>query len=150
IDLQPFLGMNAGNGSHGRSLVAHVQGDEFWLLAHGWLQRLELRLGDPNGPRAVALWRKPLSLGSPLHVSQVEESPNGSSLYLVTQPLNRPICLSSAIDPDAQDDEASGEDNRLRWQRQLGFVCQGDPVVLGTGTAEAEVVALDQSSGFFR
>ena len=50
-----------------RALVAHVQGDDLWVLASGRLQRLEVRLNQRVGPQIVGRWKMPLELGSPLH-----------------------------------------------------------------------------------
>ena len=36
------------------------------------------------------------------------------------------------------------ESGQIRWQRQLGLVCRGDPHVFGSGVA-----ALDQAGGVF-
>jgi hypothetical protein len=60
----------------------------------------------------------------------------GSTLFLVTQPAGRAICLATAID------SATGH---IRWQRQLGLLCQDEPIVLGK-----ELLALDQGGGLFR
>jgi outer membrane protein assembly factor BamB len=145
IDLAELLGGPAAEVSRERSMVAHVQGDEFWVLAQGQFQRLALGLSGKKGPRASPLWESPLRLGSPLHGPQVLDGPLGQSLYLLTQPLKRPVHLATAIDPEAMPDATAEQDPRILWQRQLGMVCQGEPVVLGN-----EVVAIDQGCGLFR
>ncbi len=128
-----------------RSLVAHVQGDDLWVLAHGRLQRLEMRLGQRAGPQILARWKKPLELGWPLHAEQVRESPEGATLHLVTEePMGRPMVLATAIDPEATENADVG-DARVRWQRQLGMVCQGQLIELA-----GEVLAVDRAGGLFR
>src|SRR5258708_22819693 len=96
IDLTGMLGSGL-DLRRSRSLVADVQGDDLWLLAYGRLQRLELRLNQRLGRQPVPRWKSPLELGSPLHAEQVREGPDGTTLYLVTQGLTRPVCLVTAI-----------------------------------------------------
>jgi outer membrane protein assembly factor BamB len=145
IDLTALLGAQHSGVSRDRAMVAHVQGDEFWVLSQGQLQRLALGLSRKEGPRADPLWKKPLGLGSPLCGPQVLEGPTGQLLYLVTQPVKRPVCLVTAVDPDGMPDETVDHDPRTRWQRQLGLVCQDELLELGN-----EVLAIDQGSGLFR
>jgi len=87
----------------------------------------------------------PLPLGSPLQEPQLLDGPVAQSLYLLTQPLKRPVHLATAIDPEAMPDPTAEYDPRILWQRQLGMVCQGELVVLGN-----EVVTIDQGGGLFR
>jgi outer membrane protein assembly factor BamB len=148
IDLAGLLGMPPGkevSRERARALVAHAQGDDLWVLAYGRLQHLTLGLVRRSGPSPLALWDRPLVLGSPLHGPQVLESPGGLTLYLVTRPLSRPVCLVTAVDPEAPAPAGRGRDPRILWQRQLGMVCQGAPVVLG-----GELVAQDQGGGLYR
>ncbi len=143
LDLSDQLGKGVDQ-RRGRSLVAGVQGDDLWVLTRGRLQRFELRLNRKTGPQVVHRWKNPLDLGSPLHAEQSRETQAGTTLYLVTQPLGRPVVLATAVDPEADENAAAG-DPRLRWQRQLGMVCHGTPIVLG-----GEVVAMDRAGGLFR
>jgi outer membrane protein assembly factor BamB len=139
---RPALPLPDGRGSsslqrRGRSQVVHVQENDFWVLAQGRLQRLRLTFDRQKGPHVVAVWEQAVPLGSPLHVSQVDETPEASlGLLVVTQALGRQTCLATMVD---------AEDGRIRWQRQLGLVCQGDPLCLGH-----EVLAVDQGGGLFR
>ena len=55
--------------------------------------------------------------------------------FLVTQSPDGQACLATAVDATT---------GRVRWQRQLGLVCHGDPQPLGDA-----VVALDQGGGLF-
>ena len=145
LDLTELLG-KPEDVRRGRSLVAHIQGEELWVLAHGRLQRLALSLNDRQGPKPVPLWKQPLDLGSPLHAAQVREGLAGrTTLYLVTQPLKQPVCLVTAIDPEASDEVTGADDRRILWQRQLGVVCQGQPLVAG-----GEVLTTGQAGGLFR
>src|SRR5207237_8997143 len=101
----------------GRAQIVHVAGDDIWVLAKG---ELRLRHLDLFGQRIVDIWQEPLRLGSPLHASQVNEA--SKTAFVVTQDLVKPTCLISAID-------ASGDDGKVRWQRQLGVLSQSDPFV---------------------
>jgi outer membrane protein assembly factor BamB len=125
-----------GHGAaRGRAQVVFARDNDLWVLARGRLLRYVLAL-DQTGPRLSPdlSWKQPLDLGSPLHESQTDD--DGRTLFLVTQAPNGQACLATAVD---------AETGRLRWQRQLGLVCHGDPYPLGE-----EVVALDQGGGLFR
>jgi hypothetical protein len=121
--------------ARGRSQVVFTLENDLWLLAGGQLRRYQLTFHRQSGPRLLPhpLWSLPLALGSPLHESQVDDS--GTVLFVVTQSLTQQTCLASAVDI---------ETGRIRWQRQLGMLCQGQPLLLGS-----QVVALDQGGGLF-
>lgn len=147
LDLSPFLRTPASPTKRrelvrerGRSLVVHMQGDDLWVLAHGRFQQLHLGL-PPQGPQAVPGWKEPLDLGSPLHEPQRSEERNGqSTFFLVTQALNQQTCLATAVD----------EAGKILWQRQLGSVCQGQPLALTPpGGGPPVLVMLDQGGGLF-
>jgi len=147
--LEPFLKLNGGGSAapphlgagRGRAQMVHVQGEDYWVLAHGRMQRLRLGWQNDLGPRLMPAWKDPPALGSPLHASQVEEDLTGrSTLYVVTQALTQPECLATAIDD---------ETGNLLWQRQLGLVCQGEPVpVRAPNPADAPLLlVMDQGGG---
>jgi outer membrane protein assembly factor BamB len=123
-----------------RSEVVQVQGDDLWLQAAGRLQRLRLAWDQKLGPQLVPGWDKPLALGAPLHASQVGDDPftGRSTLYLVTQPERRQVCWATAIDD---------EEGTVRWQRQLGLVCQGAPLLLPAPAGGERVVLLQDQGG---
>lgn len=126
----------------GRSQVVHMQGDDLWVLAKGRLQQVHLGWKDTLGPQATAGWKAPLALGSPLHEPQRYVDPKtGLSVFvLVTQALEQQTCLATAVD----------EKGHLRWQRQLGLVCQGEPLALTPPEGGAPLLlALDQGGGLF-
>jgi outer membrane protein assembly factor BamB len=126
-----------GQGTgRGRAQMVHAEGDELWVLARGRLWRYILTIDRQVGPQAKPdlSWERPLDIGSPLHESQMSD--DGSVLFLVTQSPNGQACLATAVD---------AETGRVRWQRQLGLVCHGDPRLVG-----GDVVALDQGGGLFR
>lgn len=125
----------------GLAQVVHVMGEDIWVQAQGSLQRLEIRLNRKVGPQASARWNNPIDLGSPLHEAQMR----GGMLYLVSQPLNRPVSLVTAVNPEGAEPNPGDEDRRIIWQRQLGMVCHGEPIVVG-----GEVLTVDQAGGFFR
>ncbi len=143
LDLSPFLPSKlARSRERGRAQVIHMQGDDLWVLAHGQLQQIHLGWKEETGPQAKPGWKEPLKLGSPLHEAQrLEDRNTGSStFYLVTQALEQPTCLASAVD----------EEGKVLWQRQLGLVCQGEPLVLTPpGGGSPLLLALDQGGGLF-
>jgi hypothetical protein len=122
-----------GEARPGRAQVVHAQGDDLWVIAHGTLRHLQLNFDPVEGQKLFDRWKEPLLLGSPMHRSQPDRA--GKTLFLVTQSLTRRVCLATAVDAD------TGE---VRWQRQLGLVCRGQPVLLGD-----QVLALDQGGGVF-
>ena len=121
--------------------VVHMQGNDLWVLAHGRFQQVHLGWKDASGSQATPGWKTPLSLGSPLHEPQCLEEPNGRSTFvLVTQALEQQTCLASTVD----------EQGTILWQRQLGLVCQGQPLVLTPPEGGPPLVlALDQGGGLF-
>jgi hypothetical protein len=142
VDLRKLLTNVEGRGAarHERAEVVQIQGEDLWVLATGWLQRLRLGWSASQGPRLVQGWRVPLELGSPLHDSQVHEDPltGRSVLYLVTRAAHHPGCLASAVED---------ETGHIRWQRQLGFVCRGDPLPLQLPGGASVLVAVDEGGG---
>jgi outer membrane protein assembly factor BamB len=141
LPLDPFL--DPEMKARGRSEVVRVRGSDIWVLASGQLQRLELAWSQAVGPKPVARWREPLELGSPLHASQVIRDPRTgrTTLVLVTQPLDRQSCLATAVD---------AETGEVLWQRQLGMVCQGEPLALRPDDKSGPVlVGLDQGGSLF-
>jgi outer membrane protein assembly factor BamB len=125
FDLEPLLLRGRAGPLHpapGKAEVVQVDGTDFWVLVHGRLDRLQL-VWKATGPHMVhaPLWKEPLVLGSPLHASQVEDLAGRPTLFLVTQPLDRAVCLATAVDQ---------ETGNVVWQRQLGVICQGEPLVV--------------------
>jgi outer membrane protein assembly factor BamB len=148
LDLSAFLhqATATANGrkrayERGRALVVHMQGDDLWVLAHGRFQQLQLHMDWKKGPQAKPRWQTPLSLGSPLHEAQRIPGPHGSSIFvLVTQALQQQTCLATA----------AAETGQILWQRQLGLVCQGQPLALTPpGGGPPLLLALDQGGGLF-
>jgi len=148
LDLSSFLDPSAATAKEralprerGRAQVVHMQGDSLWVLAHGRFQQVNLEMKWKTGPQAVPGWTTPLMLGSPLHEPQRIEDRNGNSpFYLVTQALEQQVCLATAVD----------ELGQMLWQRQLGLVCQGEPLMLTPpGGGPPLLLALDQGGGLF-
>jgi outer membrane protein assembly factor BamB len=142
LDLSPFL-RPAGEApaSRGRSVVVQVQSDDLWVLAHGRLRQLQLAWNDKSGPVAVPGWEAPRVLGSPLHAPQcIPDRTGRSTFYLVTQPLERQTSLASGVD----------DTGKILWQRQLGLVCQGEPLALKSPQGGPSLLlVLDQGGGLF-
>ncbi len=129
-------GMPAAAAGHSaRAQVVSCLGDSLWVLAHGGMQRFSLAWDAKRGRRFAVdpLWKEPLRLGSPLHRGQTDAS--GSTLFTVTQSLEKRVCLATAVNAATKE---------VLWQRQIGLVCQGATVPLGQ-----EVFALDQGGGVF-
>jgi outer membrane protein assembly factor BamB/TolA-binding protein len=123
-----------GQGAaRGRAQVVFGRGEDLWVLARGRLQRYLLTLDPKDGPRVTPGWTQARDLGSPLHESQLDD--DETTLFLVTLSPSGQVCLATAVDT---------ETGQVRWQRQLGLVCHGDPRQLGD-----QVVALDQGGGLF-
>jgi hypothetical protein len=129
----------------GRAQVVQMQGNDFWVLANGGLQRLAMALSGETGPRLVPGWREVLPLGSPLHEAQVIENPGSgtATLFLVTQPLRQPTCVATAVEDS---------DGHILWQRQLGLVSRGEPLRLNLPSDKGKIpmfLCLDQSGSVF-
>jgi outer membrane protein assembly factor BamB len=143
VDLRPFLGGREradARGLLGRAQVVQAQGNDFWVLASGMLQRLQLGWQGAAGRQIVAGWQQPVEVGSPLHAAQVEEDPvkGRSTLYVVTRSLKHHACQATAVDD---------ETGKVLWQRQLGVVCEGDPVLLQPGPLQPPVVLMQDEGG---
>jgi len=142
LDLSPFLGSpREDRRQRGRSQVVHMRDEDLWILAHGRLQQVQLLSNFEKGPLAVAGWKTPLLLGSPLHAPQrIEDRAGRSTFFLVTQPLDQQTCIASAVN----------DEGHILWQRQLGLVCQGEPLALTPPQGGPPTfLALDQSGGLF-
>lgn len=114
-----------------RSQVIQVHDDDLWVLANGNLQWVHF---DKYLQKVVPVWNRPLALGIPLHAAQVDEKTK--TLFTVTQSITKQTCLATAV---------SASDGQIRWQRQLGMVAKGDPILLGS-----DLLALDQGGALFR
>jgi outer membrane protein assembly factor BamB len=138
----------------GRSQVVYARDDDYWVLSGGRLQCWGKAWNAAVGPRLIPRWREALELGSPLHASQVEEdrATGRNTLVVVTQSLQKQVCLVTAV---------RDEDGKKLWQRQVGLVCQGAPVLLAPPAPRPDagapagpapqpvVVALGQSGELF-
>jgi outer membrane protein assembly factor BamB len=125
-----------GTPRAGRAQLVHADASTFWVMSHGILRRLQLSFDRETGPKIVKVWgNETTPLGSPLHASQVQPDANGTTLFLVTQSIAEPNCLVTAVD---------AEDGSILWQRQLGLVCQGQPLAVGQ-----KLLAQDQTGSLF-
>ena len=121
------------DGAPGATQVVYGRDSDLWILAQGKLHRLRLNFGRTSGPLIVPLWDEPQALGSPLHAGRVDEK--ATALFIVSQSLSRQVCYATAVE---------AEQGRIRWKRQLGLVCQGEPLALGK-----TVLIQDQGGGVF-
>jgi hypothetical protein len=125
----------------GRAEVAQLQGEEMWVLAANQLQRLRLAWDPDRGPRLIPAWSKPLHLGSPLHASQhIEDSAGRTGLVVVTQPPRRANVWATSVDD---------ESGSIRWRRQLGLVCEREPVRLAEPGQPPLLLVIDQGGALF-
>jgi hypothetical protein len=127
-----------GNLQPGRAQIVHVAEDDFWVLADGKLQLWHLDRFNKQASRIAPVWPQPLSLGSPLHASQVNFA--RKTAFLVTQDTKKPTCWISAVDVSIDTPSAN-----LRRKVQLGLLCHGDPIFLGK-----DVLVLDEGGGLFQ
>jgi outer membrane protein assembly factor BamB len=117
----------------GRAQVVHGTENDFWVLAKGDMQQWRLGWNNKKGLTVGSSWPQALALGSPLHAGQVNAA--SDTVFVVTQSPTRQTCLATAVDALT---------GNIRWQRQLGMVCAGDPLALGN-----LVLAVDSSGGLF-
>jgi hypothetical protein len=142
LDLGPMLFPNPAQVSRarGRSEIVQAQGDDLWVLASDRLQRLRLAWGNAVGPKVVPVWRDAVPVGSPIHASQALDDFGRTSLLTVTQPPRRSCVEVSHLDDD---------NGKLFWRRQLGVVCQGEPVPLPIDGGPPVQLACDQAGSLF-
>jgi hypothetical protein len=130
-----------------RAQLVQGRDPDLWLLLGGRLQRLRMVWTSESGPQLERVWGDPPAepgppapweLGSPLHASRSSESERtgGSTLFVVTQSDRRQTCLASAVDD---------ETGALRWQRQIGLVALGDPLLFPARGGPPLVLLHDQS-----
>jgi outer membrane protein assembly factor BamB len=146
LDKEYVLEGGGDGPPEGRAQLVYFDDSNLWALAHGELHRLQLTLG-PGGWQLARLWETPVFLGAPLHAGRMRQIPadrlgrTRKVLYFVTRPGPGQTCVASAVDAEAE----GYVDNKVRWQTQLGLMCQGEPVRL-----KGAVFAQDQGGGLFR
>jgi hypothetical protein len=121
-----------------RATIVQIEGEDYWTLGLGRLQRHRLVWDTRHGPRLVPVWRDAPLLGSPLHQGQA--SANGSRLVVVTQPPRSTSSWATCVD------ERRGE---VIWKRQLGLVCQREPLAIPMSEGPPLLLALDQGGTLF-
>lgn len=144
----------------GRAQVVRMRGDDLWLLADGRLERHRVAWHHAEGPKLDPAWAKPLDLGDPIHLSQALADPRFPALpgndddptapdsvdgravlYVVTQPLDRPSVVVSAIED---------ETGRVLWQTQLGLVAATEPLRLKPAVGPEVLLLMDQAGTLHR
>lgn len=144
----------------GRAQVVRMRGDDLWLLADGRLERHRVAWHHAEGPKLDPAWAKPLDLGDPIHLSQALADPRYPALtrddddptapdsvdgravlYVVTQPLDRPSVVVSAIED---------ETGRVLWQTQLGLVAATEPLRLKPAGGPEALLLMDQAGTLHR
>jgi outer membrane protein assembly factor BamB len=123
-------------GKGTRPQVVHADSQNFWVVIEGRLHRFRVSLTAQQGWKLVPAAAPGAALGSNLHTVQVQPDDQGATVgYFVTETLDGRACRLTAVDMDR------GE---LRWQRQLGLVCHGQPLVL-----DGKALAWDRAGGLF-
>jgi hypothetical protein len=126
----------------GRSQVASVNLDEWWLVAGGRLFRHRF---DLYRQRLTYIRTEPMAIGTPLVESQL--AARNQRVVLVTQPADQAQTLATTVE---------NRGGKLLWQRQLGMPCNQDPLVLGGrllamdplgGLLELDPAALKEEAG---
>ena len=121
-----------------RATIVQIAGEDYWTLGLGRLQRHRLVWDTRQGPRLVPVWREAPLLGSPLHEGQT--SANGTRLIVVTQAPRSSATWVSCVD------EQRGE---IIWKRQLGLVCQREPLAITLPEGPPLLLALDEGGTLF-
>lgn len=124
---------SAGQRPAGRAQIAHVTLGKWWLLAGGNLQAYRFDLYRQQLVRAGS---ESLPLGSPLQEPQILA--NGQQMVLVSQVLDG----SDGLDRTLATCLATST-GKILWQRQLGFICNQEPIVVGN-----RLFAVDKLGGF--
>lgn len=117
----------------GRAQIAQVTLGKWWLLVGGQLQPYRFDLYRQQLVRAGS---ESLPLGSPLQEAQV--LPSSQQMVLVTQALDG----SEGLDRTLATCLATST-GKVTWQRQLGFICNQEPLVVGN-----RLFAVDKLGGF--
>jgi outer membrane protein assembly factor BamB len=116
-----------------RGQIVHADEHDFWFLARGLLYHLKLGFDAERGLRLVQRG-EPISIGEPLQPAQVNA--RGDFAMVVTQASASASCRATAIDLRI---------GKVRWQRQLGLIAQGDPIRLGDA-----VMLMDHDGGLYK
>jgi outer membrane protein assembly factor BamB len=113
-----------------RAQVVTARDEDLWVIAGGKMLRLAKTWTAADGPKLISRWPEPLSLGAPVHASQVlEDRATGqNTLIVVTQALKQRAYLATAV---------RDENGQKLWQRELGLVCHGAPILLRPGASVA-------------
>jgi outer membrane protein assembly factor BamB len=132
--LFPFLPEStaAAGRAPRRAQVAYAEANDFWVLMDDRLRHLQMAIDRDKGLQVSPRWELGgAPLGIPLHPGQVNDGRD--RLFLVSQPTGRPGGLATAVDLETR---------RVVWQRRLGMMVQGQPLLLG-----GRVLTLDQEAG---
>lgn len=116
-----------------RGQIVHADEHDFWFLARGLLYHLKIGFDAERGLRLVQRGT-PIPIGEPLQPAQINA--RGDFALVVTQASSSASCRATAIDLRV---------GKVRWQRQLGLVSQGDPIRIGDS-----VVLMDHDGGLYK
>ena len=116
-----------------RGQIVHLDETDNWFMARGALYHLRSAFDAKHGQRTV-LKGTPMPLGQPLHAAQVNARRDMG--MVVTQASGSASCRATAFNLKT---------GAVRWQRQLGFIAQGDPVRIGDA-----IVMMDSDGGVYQ
>ncbi len=116
-----------------RGQIVYADEYDFWFLARGQLYHLKIGFDAERGLRLVQRGN-PIPFGEPLQPAQVNA--RGDVALVVTQASASASCRATAIDLRT---------GKVRWQRQLGLVAQGDPIRIGNS-----MVLMDHDGGLYK
>jgi hypothetical protein len=125
-DLFPLFRTDLVSGGPGSSRfgaqVVYVGSGEVWVLSQRKLFRCRASFDSKTG-WGVQIQDTGWKLGTPLHDSQVQANQlGGDTLFVVTEGADGASFWMSAIDTLHAESQ---------WQRQLGWMCKGQPVAAG-------------------
>jgi hypothetical protein len=116
-----------------RGQLIHAEEGTFWILARGEVKRIRIGLDAAEGIK-VKVYGNPIPVGEPMQAPQV--TPRGDGFVLVTQQADSSGCLATFIEMPS---------GTIRWQRQIGMMSQGSPVLVGE-----KIFAVDQDCGLYQ
>jgi PQQ-like domain len=116
-----------------RGQIVYADEHDFWFLARGLLYHLKIGFDAERGIRLVPRG-EPIPIGEPLQPAQVNV--RGDFAMVVTQASATASCRATAIDLRI---------GKIRWQRQLGLIAQGDALRVGNS-----IMMMDHDGGLYQ
>ena len=111
-----------------RGQLIHAEEGTFWILVRGQITRVRMGFVTAVEGIKVNVFGTPIPVGEPIHPPQV--TTRGEAFVVVTQQPDSSGSLATMVEMQ------TGE---IRWQRQLGMMATGSPILLGDS-----IFAVDQ------